>query len=101
MHRRLRMLGRLTVTLLLCASVPAFGAASASADPVPSTTSLSASSASPLFGSAVTLQAQVTGTGVATGTVTFLDGTTTIGTAPLDANGAGQISISTLVLGAH
>jgi len=50
------------------------------------------------YGSPVNLSARVTafGGGEATGTVTFKDGTTTIGAGPLDAKGVGQtISVGT------
>jgi len=82
-------------SLLLIARTPA------SADPAQSTTVLSVSNATPLYGSAITLQAQVTGAGIPTGTVTFLDGATTIGSAPLDATGLAQLSVTTLIIGAH
>src|SRR5207249_11823149 len=40
-------------------------------------------------------------TGVPTGTVTFRDGLTTIGTATLGANGSASIVVSTLAAGSH
>jgi PKD repeat protein len=61
------------------------------------TTSLSASTATPLFGQSLTLTAAVTtkspGSGTRTGTVTFLNGTTTLGTVALTS--AGQASLTT------
>jgi cyclophilin family peptidyl-prolyl cis-trans isomerase len=71
---------------------------------VATTTVLSASPASPtVFGEAVVLTATVTavtaGSGVPTGTVTFSDGTTTLGTATLDPNGTATFSTSTLSAG--
>ena len=54
-------------------------------------------------GQAVQFTAQVTpatGTGVPTGTVTFLDGTSTLGTAAL-SSGVATFSLSTLAIGAH
>src|SRR5206468_1119234 len=54
---------------------------------------------------AVTLTATVAalapGTGVPTGTVTFRDGDTTIGTATLDATGSASIIISTFTAASH
>jgi hypothetical protein len=41
------------------------------------------------------------GTGVPTGTVTFLDGSTVLGTASLDATGAASLFIETLTPGKH
>src|SRR5262249_48966739 len=38
---------------------------------------------------------------IATGTVTFLDGTTTIGSATLDATGTATLAVSTLAPGVH
>jgi len=73
----------------------------ASADPAPSTTVLSVSNDKPLYQTAITLQAQVTGAGIPTGTVTFVDGATTLGSAPLDATGLAQLSITTLIIGPH
>ncbi len=54
-------------------------------------------------GQAVTLNAAVTttATGTPTGSVTFLDGTTTLGTAALSAQGMATLAISTLAAGAH
>jgi autotransporter-associated beta strand protein len=69
------------------------------------TTKLSSSPASPVFGQAVTLSASVAavfpGAGTPTGTVTFFNGTTSIGTATLTAtsNGVGTITYSGLPLG--
>src|SRR5437667_170434 len=57
------------------------------------------------LGQAVTLTATVApvapGTGVPTGTVTFRDGDTTIGTATLDATGSASIIISTFTAASH
>ena len=53
-------------------------------------------------GVAITLTATVTGAGATpTGTVTFLDGTTTLGTATLDATGTASLTLSSLAVGAH
>jgi len=68
-----------------------------------STTTTLASSASPsTFGQSVTLTAtiQTAFGGSATGTVTFLDGTTSLGTASVSSNAA-QLSLSALSAGSH
>lgn len=67
-----------------------------------STTTLSSSVNPSVFGQAVTFTAAVNSTGgTATGTVSFLDGTTTLGTSTLNSNGAASITLSTLSLGTH
>ncbi|MGA7413232.1 MAG: Ig-like domain repeat protein, partial [Bryobacteraceae bacterium] len=64
----------------------------------PTTTLLTASDPAPVLGSPVTFAAVVTpGAGV----VSFLDGTTLLGTATLNASGLAIYSTSTLALGAH
>lgn len=67
-------------------------------------TVVAATPATTMPGDAVTLQAAVTSvreaTGV-TGTVTFTDGPTTLGTATLDGAGIATLSVTTLALGAH
>src|SRR5207245_1284388 len=69
-----------------------------------STTSLTATPNPSITGQAVTLTATVSAvasaTGVPTGTVTFRDGATVLGTATL-VNGSASISISTLAVGTH
>jgi hypothetical protein len=68
----------------------------------PTTTSIASSTYTPAFAQSITLTATVrplSGT-TATGTVTFLDRTTTIGTAALSGNSA-QFAISTLGPGTH
>jgi len=62
-----------------------------------------ASSLSPSnYGVSVTFTATVTGpNAIPTGTITFLDGATTIGTGILDATGKATMSISSLVVGNH
>ena len=69
------------------------------------TTSLVTSPNPSKVGQAVTLTATVVtvapATGVPTGTVTFRDGLTTIGTATLGANGSASIVVSTLAAGSH
>lgn len=64
---------------------------------------LTASSATPALNSSVTLTAAVapaSGTGTPTGTITFLDGTTTLATANV-ANGKAMYSSSALAVGPH
>lgn len=68
----------------------------------PTTTAIASSTYTPAFAQSITLTANVkpvSGT-TATGTVTFLDRTTTIGTASLSNNSA-QFAISTLTPGTH
>ena len=65
-----------------------------------------ASNANPsTFGQSVTFTATVTGTApgavTPTGTVTFMDGTTTLGTGTINASGVATYSISTLGIGSH
>src|SRR5437870_1598259 len=68
------------------------------------TTSLTAPPNPSVIGQAVTLTAVVSpvapGTGVPTGTITFRDGATVLGTATL-VNGSASLSISTLAVGSH
>jgi len=69
---------------------------------VATNTSLSASSGSAVAGTAVTFSAAVTATsGVPQGTVTFTEGSATIGTVTLDANGGATYSASGLAPGTH
>ncbi len=70
------------------------------------TTSSVASSVTPtVFGQSVTFTATVTsnapGSGVPTGTVTFMDGATSIGTNTLDGSGQTTLSTSALSIGSH
>ena len=70
--------------------------------PATATIALSSSSASPVYGQAVTFVATVTsGGGTPGGTVTFADGTTPLATVPLDDSGQAALTISTLSLGSH
>ena len=75
--------------------------ASFTAPPASSTTL--ASSANPsVFGQSVTLTATVTGAGATpTGTVTFKDGVTTLGTGALDGVGKTSLATAALTVGAH
>src|SRR5206468_221250 len=72
----------------------------------PATTTTLTSSLNPsIAGQAVTLTATVApvapATGVPAGDVTFMDGTTAIGTATLNATGGASIAVSTLANGNH
>jgi hypothetical protein len=70
----------------------------------PSTTSLTASPINPTAGQSVTFTATVapsSGSGTPTGTVTFLDGTTSLGTGTLNAQGVATFATSTLAAGPH
>jgi hypothetical protein len=68
-----------------------------------SATAVVASSLSPSnYGVSITFTATVTGPNATpTGTITFLDGATTIGTGTLDATGKATMPISSLVVGNH
>jgi N-acetylneuraminic acid mutarotase len=61
------------------------------------------SSANPVFAqNPITLTASVTATGATpTGTVTFLDGTTSIGTGTLNSSGSATLSVNNLTVGSH
>jgi sugar lactone lactonase YvrE len=66
-------------------------------------TALAASANPSIYGTPLTLTATVTGNGgvVGTGSVSFMDGGTSIGSAALNANGVASLSLSTLVPGTH
>jgi hypothetical protein len=88
-------------------SVVTFVGAKPSALPVgntPSTATLSASATSVSSGASVTFTATVkpsTGAGVPTGSVTFLDGTSTLLTATLDSTGKATFATTSLAAGSH
>jgi sugar lactone lactonase YvrE len=70
----------------------------------PSATTLQPSSSSIAANNPLTLLVNVkpvVGTGVPTGTVTFLDGTTSLGTATLTSRGSASIDTSALTVGLH
>src|SRR5882672_1897832 len=69
----------------------------------PATTTALVSSQNPsVFGQAVTFSVTVSSpAGTPTGTVTFLDGATGIGTGTLDSSARAALSISSLAVGAH
>jgi hypothetical protein len=63
---------------------------------------LSLSGGTAAYGQAVTITATVTGvSGAPGGTVTFHDGSTTLGTAALDASGHATLTTTALAVGAH
>jgi hypothetical protein len=67
-------------------------------------TALTASATQVTAGQSVTFTATVTpqsGSGVPTGTVTFLDGSTSLGTGPLNASGVATFSTTTLAAGSQ
>lgn len=72
---------------------------------VATTTSVTSSQNPSKFGQSVTFTATVVvtppATGTPTGTVTFLDGGTSIGTGPLDGSGVATFTTSTLTTGNH
>ena len=69
------------------------------------TTSLSSSAGSAVYSQPVIFTASVgvvsPGAGIPTGTVTFFDGNTTLGTGTLDASGQATFSTSALTIGGH
>jgi len=70
----------------------------------PTTTTLTSSLNPSNFGQSVTLTATTTGEGfqvTPTGTVTFFDGTTNLGTSNLNASAQARLSTSTLTVGTH
>jgi hypothetical protein len=70
--------------------------------PGTSSIALTSSTVSAVFGQAVTLVATVTAAGgTPGGTVTFYDGATPLGTAPLDDSGRAALTTTTLVAGSH
>jgi len=84
-------------------SVSVTPAANLSIAQAPSLTGLTASSSAPGLGLPVTLTVQATSTtsGVPTGSVTLLDGSTSLAVVPLSASGAASFTTSSLTLGAH
>ena len=75
------------------------GVVTQTVNPVSTITALSCSSSTSVFGQSVTFIANVT-PNTATGTVTFKDGTKTLGTGTL-SGGVASISINTLAAGSH
>ncbi|HEX7717721.1 MAG TPA: Ig-like domain repeat protein, partial [Marmoricola sp.] len=71
---------------------------------LPTTTTGTATPSSVVFGQTVTLSADVakgSGTDAVTGSVTFTDGATPLGTATVDGSGHAQLDVSTLAVGGH
>jgi Big-like domain-containing protein/NHL repeat-containing protein len=69
-----------------------------------STVAVSSSANPSVFGQAVTLTATVhssSGAGVPTGTITFQDGATTLGTSPLNSSGSATLTASSFAVAAH
>ena len=64
---------------------------------------LSASAAAVLLKNSLTLTAKLVSstTGMPSGSVSFLDGTTSLGSSTLDASGTATLSVSTLAVGSH
>ena len=74
------------------------------ATPVDTSTSLAASATSALVGASITFTAKVTpasGTLIPAGTVSFIDGGSTIGVEDLDATGSASLIASGLMAGVH
>ena len=69
------------------------------------TTKLSSSASTLVFGQSVTFTATIgvvaPGAGVPTGSVTFKDGSTTLGTGTLNSTGQATFAITTLAVGSH
>ncbi len=85
-------------------SVTVAAVVSAPLGPEPTTTTLSASSTAVLPSQPVTFTAAVapqSGSTVPTGTVTFLDGTNSLGTAQLSASGGATLNLASLPIGTH
>jgi hypothetical protein len=68
---------------------------------IPTTTAVSASSTSITTGQNVTFTATVTASSTPSGTVTFYDGTTALGTGTLNGSGVATYSTSSLGVGSH
>jgi hypothetical protein len=68
-------------------------------------TTLSSSTSSATYGQAITFTAMVSiadsGAGTMSGMVTFMDGSTVLGTAALDSNGVASFTVSNLAVGGH
>jgi hypothetical protein len=72
--------------------------------PIGTTTALTASPNPSTYGQSVLFTATVSpgsGTGTPSGTVTFLDGATTLGSSAIGAGGVATLSASNLLVGAH
>ena len=67
----------------------------------PTTTTVTSSKNPSNFGDAVTFTATVASTGIPTGSVTFNDSTTVLGTAALNGSGVATFTTSSLAIGNH
>lgn len=69
----------------------------------PTSTTISASPTSTVYGQTVTLNANVAASdgGTPTGSVIFTEGGTTLGTAPVDGSGNASLDVTTLGVGSH
>jgi subtilisin family serine protease len=65
------------------------------------TTTVAADTNPSIYGSGVLFTASVSGSGTVTGTVTFKDGPTTLGSAPVDSSGHATFTTSSLAAGSH
>jgi hypothetical protein len=65
------------------------------------TVALDPSGSSAVFGQPVTFVAGVTAAGTPGGSVTFFDGTTPLGTVPLDGSGRATLTVTSLAPGSH
>lgn len=107
-RRKSVMLSAVLLTIAVSMAIEGCGGSGSTAStsaPVSASTStaLSVSSSSPALGSAVTFTATVSaanGAAVPSGTVTFLDGTTTLGAGTM-SNGIATFSTSSLAIGKH
>lgn len=70
-------------------------------DKAATTTSLASSDTTTIYGESVTFTATVTGVVTPTGTVTFMDGATVLGSDDLDGSGQAVFVISSLNAGSH
>src|SRR5262249_58596721 len=65
------------------------------------TVALDSSGSSAVFGQPITFVATVTAPGAPGGAVTFLDGTTTLGTVAVDGSGRAMLTVTSLAPRAH
>jgi hypothetical protein len=89
---------------ILTGSLVLLTQAASTTSQIATTTTLAASSATVTAGQSVTFTATVaetSGSGVPTGTVTFYDGTTSLGTGTLSSSGSATYSTSSMAVGSH
>jgi hypothetical protein len=101
--RRRRSLSMLSMLMIVSLGAVLFGTLTGCGGSSAKATNLVVTSASTKVasGAAVTLQATVTSANKLTGTITFYDGTTAIGTPSPVANNAATLNISSLAVGTH